>query len=192
MSRVRREWRDRLFLVALLILVGLSYLLLINVKQQTLALQFARSAKDYQVQRFKMSQFGGDGLTDMSVDGDEWSHNRLRDQADFTKAIITLYRAGERNWEIRANSGWISDSGEELQLEGDVRVDYVAPGEKPVHMTTESLHVLPKRRLIDTDAFVRIVRVDGVLEGVGVHADLRRKRFEILQSKAKYHAKHQE
>jgi len=189
MSRVRREWRDRLLLLTLLALVGLSYVLLVNVKQQTLALQFARGAKDYRLQGFQMSQFAGDGLLDMAVDGDVWAHNRVERKADFTNALITLYRAGERDWEIRARRGWINDAGSEVQLEGDVQVDYVAPGEKPIRLTTASLHLLPKRRLVDTQAHVRIVRSDAILEGLGVRADLRKKRFQILDMKAKYHDK---
>ena len=83
-------------------------------------------------------------------------------------------------WRVSSREGWISPDGDELRLNGDVRVAS-PPGERDVGMNTEQLNVYPDRNLATSAELVTITQPGSILRGRGLETDLASKRY-VLKS----------
>ncbi|HEY5852321.1 MAG TPA: LPS export ABC transporter periplasmic protein LptC [Lysobacter sp.] len=117
-----------------------------------------------------------------------------RDPREKTLAIATpLFvippKAGTKAspWEVRSQTGWVSEKGEEVRLQGGVKAQSTNADGKPVRIDTEHLNVFPEDKRATSTAAVTVTQPGFILNGHGMEADLDAKRV-ILKSdvKARY------
>jgi lipopolysaccharide export system protein LptC len=90
-------------------------------------------------------------------------------------------------WEVRSQTGWVSERGEEVRLRGDVRADSTNADGKPVKIRTEELNIFPDARRATTVAAVTVTQPGLILNGRGLEADLTAKRITLKNDvKARY------
>lgn len=86
-----------------------------------------------------------------------------------------------REWLIRAGTGWMSADNSLIRLQDQVTITRPADsGQLPLVMVTDHLQVQPAQNLIETDAPVRMTTPGGIIEAVGLKADLNSNRLELL------------
>lgn len=81
-------------------------------------------------------------------------------------------------WQVRARQGWISPDGDELRLNGSVRVAS-PPGQRKVALDTEQLNVFPDRDLAVSPGRVTITQPGSILVGVGLETNLATRHYEL-------------
>jgi lipopolysaccharide export system protein LptC len=113
-----------------------------------------------------------------------------RDPADeamsLASPVFLLPDSEGHYWRVQANDGWVSPDGDELRLDGDVRVTS-PPGERKVALNTEQLNVFPDRDLASTPARVTITQPGSILQGVGLETNLATRHYEL---KSQVHTRH--
>lgn len=90
-------------------------------------------------------------------------------------------------WDIRSQTGWVSEKGDEVRLRGGVKAESTNADGKPIRVVTEELNVFPDARRATSSAQVTLTQPGLILNGRGLEADLDAKRI-ILQNdvKARY------
>lgn len=82
-------------------------------------------------------------------------------------------------WEVRAKTGWISGSGDELRLRGAVKATSVGRTSAPVTITTEQLNVFPDDDLVTSAVAVTINQPGSILRGNGLEVSLASKLYTL-------------
>jgi lipopolysaccharide export system protein LptC len=79
------------------------------------------------------------------------------DSSELDRPVLTVFKEGAPPWVIRSETGWISDDGDEIILQGRVFIDREAgEGTRPVHIKTRELRVRPEEEYAQTDELVEI------------------------------------
>ncbi len=90
-------------------------------------------------------------------------------------------------WEVRSQTGWVSATGDEVRLRGNVRADSTNADGKPVKIRTDELNVFPDTRRATSTAAVTVTQPGLILNGRGLEADLGAKRIILKNDvKARY------
>ena len=77
-------------------------------------------------------------------------------------------------WHLLSDRGQVRAGGDDVQLDGNVRVTGPAPGsDVPLVLTTESLRINTPTEFIETDAPVKLRWSGNELNAVGLEADLK-------------------
>ncbi|MBS0193427.1 MAG: LPS export ABC transporter periplasmic protein LptC [Proteobacteria bacterium] len=94
---------------------------------------------------------------------------------------------GHGDWTGHAQSGWVSDGGDEVRLKREVALDGpVIPGKDQVHIRTQWLSILPDPQTAHTPLLVTVTRGASILMGTGMNAWMQDNRVELL-SKVSFH-----
>lgn len=106
---------------------------------------------------------------------------------ELTTPLFLLPDAQGHYWQVRSQTGWVSEKRDEIRLRG--KVDTVSPPEEPrtITMNTEQLNVYPKTRRAASSDVVTVTEPGLTMRGRGMEADLAAKRFTLLsQATARY------
>ena len=108
------------------------------------------------------------------------------DSATLDRPRLQLFTEHGRTWEITSTSGRVNAGGESIDLQGEVRISAVGgeaggePGSDRVEMLTSEMVVWPERQYAETESAVKIKFVGGVVDAVGMHADFKQRRLELM------------
>ncbi len=95
--------------------------------------------------------------------------------------IALQYGGDDSPWTMRAASGRMPRSNDEIDLSGDVRIESVRLNDGgPTTITSESLHVDIAGETARTSDPVRISVERGSLQGIGLEVDFANERVDIL------------
>ncbi|MET0329337.1 MAG: LPS export ABC transporter periplasmic protein LptC [Luteimonas sp.] len=94
-------------------------------------------------------------------------------------------KEGKGRWEVRSQTGWVSENNEEVRLRGAVTADSPEGSPRPTRMRTESLNIFPQRNQATSEAVVDVEQPGSTMQGTGLRADLDSGRIELL-SKVKF------
>lgn len=95
--------------------------------------------------------------------------------------------SGATPWEVRSQTGWVSEKGDELRLRGQVHAQSTNADGKAVNIKTEQLNVFPNTRRATSAAPVTVTQPGFILNGRGLEADLDAKRVTLKSDvKARY------
>lgn len=132
---------------------------------------------DYYLIGFDLAEMDAAGAVAHRLEADDVYHYPDSATSTLTRPRLIVYEDGRAAWDIAALRGTVSERERLINLQGDVRVNYhgVGPGED-VRMYTNELDVWPDSKLAETRAAVRIEERSGVTRGVGLSADLERRR----------------
>lgn len=136
------------------------------------------AAPDYFANNFVALTTGADGSVLRQLQAREMVHLPESDQLELTEPHITLFEQSTPRWEITAQQGRVERSGEQVLLDGQVRLWQMQP--RPLELRTQSLLVHPQRHFAQTDDPVEITAPEGRVSAVGMEADLQSRQISLL------------
>ncbi|AKC78957.1 hypothetical protein XB05_09585 [Xanthomonas arboricola] len=147
------------------------------------------SRADYVLRDFELIALDKEtGKESMTLRAPEMHRNRADRTSEVTTPVFLLPDNTNQPWTLRSKTGWISPTGDELRLSGDVEGDSPTGGATPpTTFRTQSLDVFPKQNLAKTAAPVSMSRPGIMQSGVGFEADLKSRQYKLLsQVKTRY------
>ncbi|MBB3921748.1 lipopolysaccharide export system protein LptC [Xanthomonas arboricola] len=144
---------------------------------------------DYVLRDFELIALDKEtGKESMTLRAPEMHRNRADRTSEVTTPVFLLPDNTNQPWTLRSKIGWISPTGDELRLRGDVEGDSPTGGATPpTTFRTQSLDVFPKQNLAKTAAPVSMSRPGIMQSGVGFEADLKSRQYKLLsQVKTRY------
>ncbi len=143
---------------------------------------------DYSLQTFDLLVMNGQGLPSFRVEAPYLEKSPHDESMSITEPRMWLFEAGDPSWKARADSGWIRADGEEIVLTGAVQLEQMS-GDS-LRVQTNELTFYPETRLAGSQAPVQLHRDGMRMDGLGLDADLKTRRFELLsQVRAHYDPK---
>lgn len=98
-----------------------------------------------------------------------------------TFLLVSRNGTGTPPWTGRSEFGWVSARGDELKLQGQVRMSRPAyPGAAAASIRTRDLTAWPPQNRVATDATVSIHQGTATMTGTGMRARLDTKHLELL------------
>ena len=95
----------------------------------------------------------------------------------------------DRSWRIESHTGIITEQGNIITLEGNVRIWRNDKDKSNTELTTESLTIMPHEKFAETDEPVKISSIRGVLTAVGMRVNFSDKKIKLLSRvKARHEA----
>lgn len=137
---------------------------------------------EYTLDDFTLSAMNDEGQLAFEVTAPRLEENPEDRSAEIQSPEITIYEASEARWQVQAQTGWISHDAKTLRLQGDVSIQRQSNSNDQTTTTidTSDMTVFPKRQEARTRAPVEIRRPGLILSGVGMRANLRKERYQIL------------
>ncbi|MBX2858030.1 MAG: LPS export ABC transporter periplasmic protein LptC [Cellvibrionaceae bacterium] len=86
----------------------------------------------------------------------------------------------DRSWRIESLTGIITEQGNIITLEGNVRIWRNDEDESNTQLTTESLTILPHEKFAETEEAVKISSNRGELTAVGMQVSFSDKKIKLL------------
>jgi lipopolysaccharide export system protein LptC len=133
---------------------------------------------DYVLHDFELVALDDQGVESFTLRAPRMSRNPEQRSMEMASPVFLLPDSERHYWKVAAKTGWVSPEGDELRLEGDVRVDG-PPEERKVTMDTQQLNVFPDRDLARAPGVVTITQPGSILRGRGMETDLATRRYEL-------------
>lgn len=132
----------------------------------------------------RTTQFTPDGDVDYILEASE----QVQENANLiriTAPVLRLFDDSTRRWQVTAVSGTIhggEDSGEDRQLDlvGDVRVDYTDETDRSLLMTTERMTVYPDDEVLYSNAAVQVLGTGFEQSSSGMRAAMQEERVTFF------------
>lgn len=135
---------------------------------------------DYDISNFSMSALDAEGELSFSVRAPRAARNPGPGSFDIDAPRMVLRDAEGIDWNVSANRGWVRADGRELRLLGDVQLmRRTDRPEAAIEMRSERIDAHLDPNLITSPLAVTIERPGSILTGIGLRADIDRKRIKL-------------
>jgi lipopolysaccharide export system protein LptC len=135
---------------------------------------------DYTMSDFRLSAMNVDGRLGHTLAAQNLYHYAEPAQSTLTQPRMEFFEGDRPAWKISAERGVVLEEQREVVLSGEVEVRYA--GETPARsfeIHTNELHVWPDDRRARSDEAVRIVQQSGVVNAIGMSAELDRRQIQL-------------
>lgn len=106
---------------------------------------------------------------------------------ELTTPLFLLPDAQGHYWQVRSQTGWVSEKRDEIRLLGKVNTTSPPQDPRTITVNTEQLNVYPNTRKATSQTIVTVNEPGLTMRGRGMEADLAAKRFTLLsQATARY------
>lgn len=143
-----------------------------------------RERPDYVLRDFELTSLGTDGHESFTLRAPRLERDPGDQTMSLTTPLFLVPDAEGQYWEMRAESGWVSNGHDRIELRGGVKADGPRDALRPVTMNTDHLTVLPQQNRAMTDAVVTIVQPGSILRGRGFAVSTATKRY-VFRSEVK-------
>lgn len=146
---------------------------------------------DYTLADFTLASFDETGKLALTVVAPRLAKHPQLDSLEIDQPRMKLRDANGEDWDARARAGWVRGDGKEVRLQGAVEVAHPPTARRgPVSVKAERLTAFVDTSMLESDTAVTIVQPGSILRGTGLEADLKQKRFTLLnQVTARYEGK---
>lgn len=165
-------------LVLVLLAVGLSYLILVQVREQSQIDEYVEGRVAFQIEDFELDELNAAGELVYRIRGSYWEHDQWQERANFRQATMNAFDAQRALWQASAEQGHVNAEGSEVVLEQSVVMNYRHQGEA-AQLTTERMTLFPHEQRFQTDSEVVILRGESRITGSAMRGDLSQDSFEI-------------
>lgn len=136
---------------------------------------------DYRLLDFTMMAFNDKGQESFSLSAPLLERDPEGKSLAISQPAFTF--PGDKNeiWTASAGSAWVSDKAREVELREQVRI--IGPNSpKGLHteFNSERLSIFPKENRIHSDEWVTITHGTSILKGLGLEADIKQHRVQLL------------
>ncbi len=182
----------RIIIPLLLILVA-SFTLWFQFLQKTAPTrQNSPVGPDFYLEEFRSVSMDAQGLPKEKLEAKRLTHYPSDGRTDFEQLSLTVVKPKDRYYVVRANTGSLLSGANSLHLLGDVNIRRYAQSKLASQMFTEELWVYSDDNIIRTEKPVRFVDDLGVINAVGIVADMNKQKIELMrQVRGKYYARPQ-
>lgn len=133
----------------------------------------------FQAQRLELYEASQPSSTESSQPSPQ---TQRHDWADITQPNLELYNTAQTPWYLKADTGKALQSGDTIELEGDVVAWQIQPDDSRYELNSPALVVKPEQQFAQTEKPVRISNPYGITEATGMKANLKTKRIELLSN----------
>lgn len=134
---------------------------------------------EFYIRNTHITQFNAQGTLDMMVDSEEVVQNPVNDSVNLHKPRLNLFNEGKPSWDIEAQTGFIYDKGETVNLEQQV---VALHRQRETRLQTPQMVVYPNKRIAETDQVVTLSTHQGSTEAIGLKANLNTHRIDLLNN----------
>ena len=142
-----------------------------------------RHDADLYIESFSAVSLDAQGSVRQALTAKLARHYPDDDTTEFTAPLITFSDPDRPQLTITADRGMVTGDREHAYFHGNVKgvrdAPKSAPGDGPVVMTSEYLHVMPKEDRVMTDKAVTITDPRGIISAVGMEFDNRSKKVKF-------------
>ncbi len=174
---IRRRTMSMGILAALAI--GLQWWVLLQEQDQAHKTPLPDPRSDYTLTQFDLLVMNQSGEASFHITAPYLEKNPLDQSLSIMKPNILLYNQQSTEWTIQSESGWISEAGDLLRLDGVVNM-VSGSEDDPVKIDGTDFVVIPDSKLVTSTEAVVMTRPMGLYQGVGFSADIRNNILEIL------------
>lgn len=136
---------------------------------------------DYFFEDFVLTSMNAEGKPKHKLSGSRMVHFPDDDTTEIDQPELEIYINLIPTWKIVANHGWISSGGDEVRLDGNVRIQrYGLQEEDAIHVVTEVMLVKPDQEYAETDHQVVVTGRSMQIQAVGMRVYLDEGRVELL------------
>lgn len=163
------------------LLVGILGVVVWNMRPEKGQKQTAAVRSDYRLLDFRMAAFDENGKESFSLSSPLLERDPQGKSLAISKPAFTFPNDAGEIWQATAESAWVSDKAREIQLRQQVRIiGPVSPNGLKTEFSTEMLTVYPKENRIHSDQWVTITHGTSILKGLGLEADMKQHRVQLL------------
>jgi lipopolysaccharide export system protein LptC len=136
---------------------------------------------DYVLSDFSLRAMGDDGRLAFTVESPRLARHPFLGTFEIDQPRFVILDGNADAWDASARRAWVRADGKELRLSESVAADRRPDADSPpVSLRTERLTALLAEDRMASDAPVTLAQPGLILRGVGLDADLKRKRFSLL------------
>ncbi|MEO6264354.1 MAG: LPS export ABC transporter periplasmic protein LptC [Luteimonas sp.] len=146
--------------------------------------QAARGRSDYVLHDFELIALDGTGKESFTLRAPLLQETPGARTMELTTPLFLLPDAQGNHWQVRSQTGWVSEKRDEIRLRGKVRTTSPPEDARKVTMNTEQLNVFPDSNRATSATVVTITQPGSILRGRGLEADLASKRY-VLKSEVR-------
>lgn len=165
-------------LVVLIVLAVASRYLLLRDEGDRDPDRLPDARSDYSLVDFELIAMNSHGQPSFRLAAPRLERDPEDESAHVSEPRIALFEAAEPVWHLEARSGWVRGDGEEIRLAGDVSA--LSTDEPPVAVGATALTIFPELRTLTSREAVTLRKDNNAMTGVGLRADLRSNRWELL------------
>lgn len=180
--------RAALNLMLLATAIGLGAIAAWQLRNRDVAPVAAPDRSDYVLRDFRLVTLNDEGRESFTVRGPYLQRDIGGKSLSMVKPRFSFPHADGGRWNARSEAAWVSPDADEVHLlRSVVMVGPPSAAGVSNKLETERLLVLPRVEQASTDRRVTVTQGVSILEGTGLRADLKAKRFELLnQVKGRY------
>lgn len=157
--------------------------------EEQAAVDTGRSA--YVLRDFELVSLDDTGKESFTLRAPQLQETPGKKTTDIVTPVFLLPDSDGAYWDVRAKTGWISAAHDEVRLRGKVVASNEDKGVQPAVMRTEQLNVFPQKHTATSKVLVTLTQPGSTMQGVGMRADLKGKRIQLLsQVRGTYDSKH--
>jgi lipopolysaccharide export system protein LptC len=141
----------------------------------------APQRSDYVLRDYELITLDSEGLESFTVVGPYLQRDVGGRSLSLVQPRFSFPDSEQGRWQARSDSAWISPGADEVHLLDQVRmVGPPSPAGVSARFETQRLVVLPDAEQARTDERVTVTQGDSILAGSGLRADMKAKRFLLL------------
>jgi lipopolysaccharide export system protein LptC len=136
---------------------------------------------DYRLIDFTMMAFDEDGKESFSLTAPLLERDPEGKSLTITTPAFTFPDHDAHIWTANAKSAWVSDKAREVQLRKQVKITGpISPKGLRTEFSADALSIFPKENRIHSDEWVTITHGTTILKGLGLEADMKTRRVQLL------------
>jgi lipopolysaccharide export system protein LptC len=175
--------------LGLAVAFGIGVLLLWRYGAEAPPVVTPAQRSDYVLRDFELITLDDEGNESFTVRGPFLQRDRSGKSLSLVRPRFSFPAAdGGGRWKARADRAWVSEGGEQVHLMRNVRMTGPeSPAGLVTRFRTSRLVVFPDTEEARSDERVTVTQGDSILEGTGLRADMKAKRFTLQnQVKGRY------
>ena len=179
-------WRPAFTWVLLLVAVLTGWAVLHHHAQDRVMVATS-GRSDYELHAFELIALDKTGKESFTVRAPLLRETPGARTMELTTPLFLLPDTAGHYWQVRSNTGWVSEQRDQIRLRGAVVTTNPPEDPRRITMNTEQLNVYPNTRKATSASVVTVTEPGLTMRGVGLDADLAAKRFTLLsQATARY------
>mgnify|MGYP006193663695 CR=1 FL=1 len=142
---------------------------------------------DYSIEQFQLVALDEQGNEAFSAEGPRLARHPFLGSLNIESPRMRFPDSDGAMWSTRADAGFVSEDGELVRLQGNVRVQGPAAGDvEPIVLESPLLNIHPAGNRIATPSAVVLRGPGSILRGRNLDADLDTRRFDLDHLTGRY------
>ncbi|MEO6138837.1 MAG: LPS export ABC transporter periplasmic protein LptC [Luteimonas sp.] len=155
--------------------------------ERKLATAIVSGRSDYVLRNFELISLDKTGKESFTLRAPLLQQTPDAKTMELSTPLFLMPDANGHYWQVRSQSGWVSEKRDEIRLRGRVKATSPVEDSRAIAMNTEQLNVFPNTHLAKSSDIVTVTEPGLTMRGRGMDADLTAKRFTLLsQATARY------